>query len=197
MQAWLIENLRKLCSSTPYNKMICCQNDIISQVIDTLKSFDRLAIKSIAELFLLLQTLGSHSITPVELKKIFTLLQEKVQDFKLYWTTFVSIKGKTASWFQDEDLPSNFKLKVFDCLNNMALNPFQVCRNYFDVRIRSDDGISIQNIDQWSVPLAGYGIINIFFDFIIFTLIFLFRFTFHCWIRFDKSGTPLAQEGQR
>jgi len=58
--------------------MICCQNDILSQVIDTLKSFERLSQKSITELFLLLQTLGNHSITSVELKKVIALLREKV-----------------------------------------------------------------------------------------------------------------------
>jgi hypothetical protein len=45
-------------------------NNCQKQIIETLKSFERLAEKSVTELFALLQSLCSHSITPFELKNV-------------------------------------------------------------------------------------------------------------------------------
>jgi len=45
------------------------------QIIETLKSFDRLHERSVAELFELLQCLCSHSVSTSELKNLLSLLQ--------------------------------------------------------------------------------------------------------------------------
>ena len=47
------------------------------QIISTLKSFDRLHERSVTELFELLQTLCSHSVSTSELKALLSLLQNE------------------------------------------------------------------------------------------------------------------------
>ena len=77
-QIWLCENLRALCGANMQNKMLCCKNGLILKIVETLsKAHNRLDGKSAVELLLLLKSLGMHSINPLELKNIVTLLKDQ------------------------------------------------------------------------------------------------------------------------
>ena len=134
-QVWLTECLRRLCSANLHNKMVCCQADIPVQIVETLKSFERLHEKSVIELFDLLQSLCTHSISPFELKKLLGLLQDE---------------GEAG------ESPFPYKSQVIDVLNFMAKGTGRhVCRQYFDIRPKTEDGLGVPNIRQWVGPVHG------------------------------------------
>jgi hypothetical protein len=102
--------------------------------METLKSFERLNEKSVTELFALLQSLCSHSITPFELKKLLGLLQDDI----------------------DCEVPFPYKSQVIDVINFMAKGIGRhICRQYFDIRPKTDEGLTVPNIRQWTGPVHG------------------------------------------
>jgi len=110
------------------------------QIIETLKSFDRLHERSVNELFGLLQSLGSHSISPFELKKLLGLLQN----------------DDDQSNDEKDRLAFPYKSQVVECINYMAKGTGRhVCRQYFDIRPKTDEGLAVPNIRQWTGPVHG------------------------------------------
>ena len=131
-QIWLTESLNSLCNANIQNRMLCCQNGVVVELIDTLKNHRRLDPSSAIELLKTVENLGAHSISPFELKQLIGLLQED----------------------QDDKFP--YKSHVIHVISSIAKgNGYAFCRNYFDIAWDAQ-GITVPNLRQWAGPTHGF-----------------------------------------
>jgi hypothetical protein len=138
MQAWLATRLNSLCSSSIQNKMLCCQSGIILQLIQCLKEHGRLRHRTVIELLRLIESLGTHSIRPYELKQLITLLREATTG------TPDSDGGRFP-----------YKSHVIHVISSMAKGDgYEECRRYFDVG-KGCKGITVPGIRDLSPPTSG------------------------------------------
>eukprot|EP00095_Tigriopus_kingsejongensis_P009861 snap_masked-scaffold853_size88743-processed-gene-0.4 protein:Tk09861 transcript:snap_masked-scaffold853_size88743-processed-gene-0.4-mRNA-1 annotation:"neurobeachin-like protein 1 isoform x3" len=138
-QVWLTSSLNGLCSANIQNKMLCCQSGIIRQLIKVLTCFESLHEKSGIEILKLIESLGTHSIEPVELKHLIALLDQKPDE---------------EDGEDKEKFP--YKSHVIHVISSMAKSDgYDVCRQYFDIGIE-DKGLRVPNICQWTCgPVSG------------------------------------------
>lgn len=133
-QVWLTESLNTLCGANIQNKMLCCQSGVIRQLVKVLSKFDRLHEKSAIEILKLIESLGTHSIEPVELKHLIALLDQRHDE-------------------QDDKFP--YKSHVIHVISSMAKSDgYEVCREYFEIG-NEIKGLSVPNICQWPGPVSG------------------------------------------
>ncbi len=138
LQVWLTENLLTVCSSSIQNKMLCCQTGTILDVMRVLDLHSRLHDRSAVALLRLIESLGVHSISPYELKKLIMLLQDKEGD-----------DGERTVRFP-------YRSHVIHVISSMAKNDgYDVCRQYFDIG-PGDKGLSVPTIRQWQGPGHGF-----------------------------------------
>ncbi len=117
--------------------MLCCQSGVLLQVIECLRAHRRLRHGSALELLKLAEALGTHSISPYELKQLIMLLRP----------------GSGGS-NGDEKFP--YKSHVIHVISSMARRDgFEACRRYFDVGPDSR-GLSVPTIRDWTGPAAGF-----------------------------------------
>ena len=84
-----------------------------------------------------IEQLGSHSISPFELKSLIGLLQ----------------LGNSGS---DGESPFPYKSHVIHVISSIAKGSgFSVCRDYFDIPI-DGRGITVPNLRSWSGPTHGF-----------------------------------------
>ena len=134
-QTWLVRSLRKLCSSRLQNRMLCCQSGVLLQVIECLREHGRLRHASALELLKMAESLGTHSISPYELKQLVMLLRPG--------------SGEGG----DSRFP--YKSHVIHIVSSMARRDgYEACRRYFEVGPESR-GLSVPGIRDWSAPAAG------------------------------------------
>jgi hypothetical protein len=134
LQVWLAESLRGLCSATIQNKMLCCRSGVIVELIKVLQNFERLSQRSAVEILKLIESLGTHSVSPYELKLLVALLKRD---------------GDTTRF--------PFKSHVIHVISSMAKSDgYEVCRQYFDVGFGCK-GLSVPNVrQQWTGPAYGF-----------------------------------------
>ncbi|XP_060592045.1 neurobeachin-like protein 1, partial [Ruditapes philippinarum] len=75
LQIWLAEHLRQLCSSNHNNKMNCCNNGMIVAILCVLGREKQINPAAVSHLIGLLESLGTQSITAIELKQLIGLLR--------------------------------------------------------------------------------------------------------------------------
>ncbi|XP_053386541.1 neurobeachin-like protein 1 [Mercenaria mercenaria] len=75
LQIWLMEHLRQLCSSDHNNKMNCCNNGMIGAILSVLGREKQINPAAVSHLIGLLESLGTQSITAIELKQLIGLLR--------------------------------------------------------------------------------------------------------------------------
>ena len=104
------------------------------ELIQTLRSHHRLDPKSAHQVLRTIEQLGSHSISPFELKSLIGLLQDE--------------GGMEKSTFP-------YRSHVIHVISSIAKGSgFSVCRNYFDIPI-DGRGITVPNLRTWSGPANG------------------------------------------
>ncbi|KAL4217498.1 Neurobeachin-like protein 1 [Mactra antiquata] len=74
-QIWLTEHLRQLCCCDHNNKMNCCNDGMISAILTVLSRVRQINSSAVSHLIGLLESLGTQSITAVELKQLIGLLK--------------------------------------------------------------------------------------------------------------------------
>ena len=128
-QVWLTGALHDLCISCLQNRMLCCQSEVIVAIINVLRTHHKLNQKTAIQLLKLLESLGSHSISPFELKQLISLLR-------------------------DHQFP--YKSHIIHIISSMAKGDgYTVCRNYFELPSGSQ-GLTVPNIRQWPGPVNGF-----------------------------------------
>jgi len=138
IQAWLAMRLNALCSSCIQNRMLCCRSGIILQLVECLKAHRRLRHRTAIELLKLIENLGTHSISPFELKQLITLLTE-------------AKPGTPES--EGDRFP--YKSHVIHVVSAMAKGDgYEECRRYFDVG-KGSKGISVPGIRDLTPPTSG------------------------------------------
>ncbi len=141
IQVWLAERLRRVCSCCIQNKMLCCQSGVLLELVECLKAHQGLAHRSSVELLRLSESLGTHSITPYELKQFIMLLRPSVREVN-------------DSSEQQKKFP--YKSHVIHVISSMAKRDgYEACRRYFDVGAGCK-GLSVPGIREWQGPLAGF-----------------------------------------
>lgn len=75
LQIWLAEHLRLLCSLDHSNKMCCCNNGMIGAILIVLEREKQIDSAAVSHLIGLLESLGTQSITAMELKQMIGLLR--------------------------------------------------------------------------------------------------------------------------
>ena len=119
-------------------RMLCCQHQLIKNIISTLQCHERLQKQSAGFLMKLIESLGQHSISAEEIKILIKLLQNK-PDHEYDNTT---------------EFP--YKSNVIHIISSIAKGDgYEHCQHYFDIQ-DSTEGITVPSIREWSGPAAGF-----------------------------------------
>ncbi|XP_066264160.1 neurobeachin-like protein 1 isoform X5 [Branchiostoma lanceolatum] len=133
LQIWLTDSLRKVCSSSFENKAHCCRDGVISGILTVLAQERRVNKEAIMHLLSLLECLGSHSISPMELKHLVMLMRD-------------TVTGEQMSYTQE----------VIQALCTMARKETnREALHYFDLQHRTS-GITVPCINKW--PGSGFSL---------------------------------------
>ena len=121
-------------------RMLCCQNNLIGDIITTLEAHERLQKLSAEFLLKLVESLGQHSLSAGEMKSLIKLLQNKC----------------SSSSYCDNTTEFPYKSHVIHIISSIAKGDgFEQCRNYFDIQ-ESTEGLSVPSIREWAGPAAGF-----------------------------------------
>ena len=119
--------------------MLCCQNHLIGDIINTLQAHERLQKLSAEFLLKLVESLGQHSLTAEEMKSLIKLLQNKSDDS-----------------YCDNTTEFPYKSHVIHIISSIAKGDgFEQCRNYFDIQ-ESTEGVSVPSVRDWPPPAVGF-----------------------------------------
>ena len=120
--------------------MLCCQNNLIGDIITTLEAHERLQKLSAEFLLKLVESLGQHSLSAEEMKSLIKLLQNK----------------SSSSSYCDNNTEFPYKSHVIHIISSIAKGDgFEQCRNYFDIQERTE-GLSVPSIRDWPGPTVGF-----------------------------------------
>ncbi|XP_061165431.1 neurobeachin-like protein 1 isoform X2 [Saccostrea echinata] len=125
LQIWLADHLCAL-SSQKQNKMNCCNEGMISAIIKVLGRQKQIDPKAVALLINLLETLGTHSITAIELKQL-------IGHLKLD---------------EEENQNPNFS-RLMRALCTMARHDGKEGAHYFLTLMEESEMISMPGIRKW------------------------------------------------
>eukprot|EP00105_Crassostrea_gigas_P036363 XP_019920511.1 PREDICTED: neurobeachin-like protein 1 [Crassostrea gigas] len=125
LQIWLAEHLCTL-SSQKQNKMNCCNEGMISAIIKVLGRQKQIDPKAVALLINLLETLGTHSITAIELKQL-------IGHLKLD---------------EEENQNPNFS-RLMRALCTMARREGKEGAHYFLTLVEENEMVSMPGIRKW------------------------------------------------
>ena len=101
--------------------MLCCEFNLVKDIINTLQSHERLQKLSAEFLLKLIERLGQHSLSADEMKILIKLLQNNPGDGAPY--------GDNTTEFP-------YKSHVIHIISSIAKgNGFEICRNYFDIQV--------------------------------------------------------------
>ena len=133
----MTEALNGLCNANIQNKMLCCQSGVIVELVETLKSHGRLDPRAAMEILKTIEALGSHSISPYELKQLISLLQQDRADVE-----------------RQEAFP--YKSHVIHVVSSIAKGTgYAICRNYFDIPPDAIQGRDDIIISSYTVKTKG------------------------------------------
>lgn len=125
LQIWLAEHLCTL-SSQKQNKMNCCNEGMISAIIKVLGRQKQIDPKAVALLINLLETLGTHSITAIELKQLMGHLKLD----------------------EEENQNPNFS-RLMRALCTMARREGKEGAHYFLTLVEENEMVSMPGIRKW------------------------------------------------
>ncbi len=135
-QSWLAERIFTLCSANIRNKMLCCQSGMLLELTRCLNSYQRLGTRTAIELVRLIEALGTHSISPYELKQFIMLLH---------------LRGD-----QSEDVKFPYKSHIIHVISSMSKSDgYESCSRYFDIG-PGVEGLSVPGIRHWPGPVCGF-----------------------------------------
>ena len=124
--------------------MLCCQFKLINDIINTLKSHERLQKSSAEFLLKLIESLGQQSLTADEMKLLIRLLQNKTD------------QDQGAGDIHDNTTEFPYKSHVIHIISSIAKGDgYEHCNNYFDLQ-EATDGISVASIREWAGPGQGF-----------------------------------------
>ncbi|XP_071791552.1 neurobeachin-like protein 1 [Asterias amurensis] len=126
IQISLSNSLASCCTQSDYNRMQCCNEGILSTVLDALEAKESLHRKTQERLIVLMEALGSYSINSSQLKRLIGLMRG----------------------LDDQSLSPNC-LRLMHALSTMARKEGkQGAHHYFDLQ-ESLSGITIPVVRKW------------------------------------------------
>uniref|UniRef100_A0A1B0DMF1 DUF4704 domain-containing protein n=1 Tax=Phlebotomus papatasi TaxID=29031 RepID=A0A1B0DMF1_PHLPP len=133
-QQFAVKLLLDICTKNTTRKILACENRTIEGICESLRRFQRLSPEAISDMIRMIEELGKYTIHPVEVKKLFHLLRE------------------------DLKFPQRFDL--LEAMLNISVHCAgnQSDTRYFWNIQKNDEGITVQDVEAWSVtnPPNGF-----------------------------------------
>lgn len=133
-QHFLTENLLKITTLNLACKTIACKSKTIGSICSVFEFHRNLSAKSAGDLLKIIEELGKHSIDPIELKHVFSILRSEVK-FEYRKQLLQTLAGISH--------------------HNLSVGPS--CVEYLDIQEESD-GITVPDIRKW-ISSGAYGFV--------------------------------------